>query len=206
MIFTIHGWSFDRRVWRGTPFESGNHLELPGHGESPFKSKGLLELAREIGETLPQSSVLVGWSLGSTVSLLISYLFPEKIEEIHLFSPTLKFSGISQPKVVVERFIRRLRRNFKKTVIEFRELCSNEKSPLPNLEPETSTELLIDFCYFDLTPYVREISQPVKISVGERDIVTGLEGALSLFKNLRRAELSIFPDADHLTVLGKLSS
>jgi pimeloyl-[acyl-carrier protein] methyl ester esterase len=206
LIFTLHGWSFDRRVWEGTLFEKGTHLELPGHGESHFKSKGLLELAREIGETLPQSSVLVGWSLGSTVSLLISHLFPEKIEEIYLFSPTLKFSGISQPKVVVERFIRKLRRNFKKTVTEFRELCSNEKSHLPKLEIETSTELLIDFCHFDLTPYVRGISQPVKIFVGERDRITELEGALSLFKNLKRAELSVFPDADHLTVLGKLSS
>ncbi len=206
MIFTLHGWSFDRRVWRGTPFEGGNHIELPGHGESPFKSTDLLELSKEIGKALPEKTVLVGWSLGATVSLLVGALYPEKVEKLILFAPTIRFSGISQPEPVVERFLKKLRRNFQKTVLEFRALCSKRELPIPELNPETATELLESFARFDLSPYLKKVEVPVEIAVGEEDSITGVKGALSVFKGLKNAKLTVYPEKDHLTVLYSPSS
>ncbi len=201
MIYTLHGWSFDRNVWRGTTFEDGNHLELPGHGESPFKSTDLLELSEEIGKALPEKTVLVGWSLGATVSLLVGFLHPEKVEKLILFAPTVKFSGVSQPEVVIERFLKKLKRNFRKTVLEFRALCSGENFPIPELNPEIATELLESFVRFDLSPYLKRVETPVEIAVGEEDSITGIEGALSVFKGFKNVRLTVFPGKDHLTVL-----
>jgi len=204
-LFTLHGWSFDKGVWRGTPFEKGIHLELPGHGSSKFQSSDILSLAHEIAGLLPESSSLIGWSLGASVFLLIALLHPEKVKELYLFSPTAKFSGISQNEIVVKRFLKKLRRNFEKTVYEFRELCSPSSYPIPKLEAQKSTELLESFCNLDLTEVAGEISVPVEIFVGERDSVTGIEGAYSLFRELKRARMTIIPSADHLTVLRKFS-
>lgn len=206
MIFTLHGWSFDRSVWNGTAFENCVHLELPGHGESPFKSTDLLELSQEAAEALPEGSTLVGWSLGATVSVLVGALYPKKIGKLILVAPTVRFSGISQPKTVVERFLKKLRRNFKKTVLEFRALCSKEKYPLPQLKPEFTTELLENFAKFDLSPYLSLIDVPVEIFVGQEDTITGLKGALSVFNGLKSVRLNVYPGKDHLTVLHSLSA
>lgn len=206
MIFTLHGWSFDKTVWNRTPFETGTHMELPGHGEFPFKSTDLLELSKEIAEALPQSSTLVGWSLGATVSVLVGALYPEKIGKLILIAPTVRFSGISQPEVVVERFLKKLSRNFKKTVLEFRSLCSKEKFPLPKLNPEVARELLENYSRFDLSPYLKSIDVPVEIFVGQEDTITGLKGALSVFKSLKNVQLTVYPGKDHFTVLYSLSA
>jgi len=205
VIFTLHGWSFDRHVWKGTPFEDGNHMELPGHGESPFKTTNLLKLSEEIGEIIPEGTTLVGWSLGATISLLVGALYPEKVERLILIAPTVRFSGVSQPEVVVERFLKKLKRNFQKTVLEFRNLCSEENFPIPELNPETATELLKNFAHFDLSPYLKRVEVPVEIAVGEEDRITGVEGALSVFKVLKKVRLTVYPKKDHLTALYSLS-
>ena len=201
MIYTLHGWSFDSKVWRGTPFENGIHLELPGHGESPFKSTDLIDLAEEIAKKLSNGGILVGWSLGATVSLLVGSLHQEKIEGLILIAPTVRFSGVSQPEVVVERFLKKLKRNFQKAVLEFRSLCSKEKFLIPKLNPEMATELLESFARFDLSPYLKKVEVPVEIAVGEEDAITGVEGSLSVFRELKNAKLTVYPEKDHLTVL-----
>ena len=206
MIFTLHGWSFDRNVWRGTPFEGGNHIELPGHGESPFKSTDLLELSEEIGKVLTEKITLVGWSLGATVSLLVGALYPKKVERLILIAPTIRFSGVSQPEVVVERFLKKLKRNFHRTALEFRALCSKRELPLPELNPEVAAELLESFSHFDLSSYLKRVAVPVEIVVGEEDAITGVKGALSVFKGLENARLTVYPKEDHFTVLYSLSS
>ena len=180
-------------------------MELPGHGESPFKTTNLLKLSEEIGEIIPEGTTLVGWSLGATVSLLVGALYPEKVERLILIAPTVRFSGVSQPEVVVERFLKKLKRNFQKTVLEFRNLCSKENFPIPELNPETATELLKNFAHFDLSPYLKRVEVPVEMVVGEEDAITGLKGALSVFKGLNRTRLTVYPKKDHLTVLYSLS-
>ena len=201
MIYTLHGWSYDRRVWKGTSFERAVHLELPGHGESPFKSTDLERLSLEIGETLKEGSTVVGWSLGATVSILIGLYYPEKIKEIILYAPTPSFTELSQPEAVVRKFLKKLRRNFHDGVMFFRELSSRKKLPLPPLEPRNSIALLESFVNFNCLEAVREVKAPVKVVVGEEDGITGVKGAFEVFRNAARPELKIVPGADHLTVL-----
>ena len=205
MIYTLHGWSFDSEVWRGTPFENGIHLELPGHGESPLGATNLIKLSEEIARKLSDRATLVGWSLGATVSLLTGAFHPEKVERLILIAPTVRFSGVSQPEVVVERFLKKLKRNFQRTVLEFRNLCSKETFPIPELNPEIATELLESFSRFNLSPYLKLVEVPVEILAGEEDRITGLEGAFSVFRNLKNARLTVYPKKDHFTVLYSLS-
>lgn len=178
-------------------------MELPGHGESPFKSTKLYQLAGELSQYVPSDSVLVGWSLGASVLLLFAEKFPEKVKKLILFAPTLKFSGISQPDAVVKRFLKKLNKNFQNSLYEFRKICSEVEFPLPSLLQNPAVEILEDFCNFDLSDCVKRINVPVEIYVGQKDAVTGVEGALQLFLRLRKAEVSVYPDADHLTILWK---
>jgi len=200
-LFTLHGWSFEPSVWEGTPFERAEHLTLPGHGESFFSSVDIVEFSREIGEYLPKDSALVGWSLGATLSVVTASLYPDKVKELILFAPTVRFSGVSQPEVVVKRFLKKLKKDFKEAVKEFRVFCSKVDLPLPELDEKKVTELLESFSYFDLSNFARKLGMSVKIFVGEKDSVTGVLGALKLHLIIRSSTLFVFPEEDHLTIL-----
>jgi len=200
MIYTLHGWSFSKEVWKNTPFENAVHLELPGHGDSPLKSTELYELSGEVASLLREGSVLVGWSLGATVALLTAALYPEKVRELYLYAPTPLFSGLSQPEAVVKRFLKRLRVSFNDGVNFFRELFGAQGVNV-NLEPERAVNLLNSFCAFDGREVFKRVRAPVKIAVGEADEITGLKGALATFNLVGRSSLKVIPGAGHLTVL-----
>jgi pimeloyl-[acyl-carrier protein] methyl ester esterase len=204
-LFTIHGWSFDTSVWKETPLEYAEHLALPGHGGSFFRSTNIRDLAEEIGKSLPENVILAGWSLGATVALVTAALYAGKVRKLILFAPTVKFSGISQPETVVKRFLKKLQRNFVETVKEFRKLCSETSLPLPELDENAATELLKSFSYFDLSSFAGSLSVPTEILAGERDTVTGIGGAFRLHSLIPCSTLTLFPEADHLTVLSAWS-
>ncbi|WP_456454995.1 alpha/beta fold hydrolase [Thermovibrio sp.] len=203
MIYTLHGWSFSKEVWVGTPFEDAFHLELPGHGESRFKETDLNLLALEIGKEIEKNSLLVGWSLGASVLALTAYYYPEKVKGLILYCPTPKFEGLSQPKAVVRRFLRRLERDFKGGILFFRELCG-DKSKIPILKGEAVKELLKSFIGSNLTPFFKELKVKTKILVGERDEITGVVGAFKSFSLIDSSSLLVFPEENHVSILKNL--
>lgn len=194
-MVTIHGWSFNKSVWRSTEFDKFLHLELPGHGDSPFKETDLKKLALEIGETFSGGTV-VGWSLGASVALLLAFYFPDKIDKLILFSPTPLFCKVSQNPVVCKNFLRRLRRDYDKTVRWFRRECGfNGDISMP--EREKATTLLENFMKFDIYNILTAIKVPVSIYVGQNDKITTLNGAFEVFKYLPEATLKIYPEKEH---------
>jgi pimeloyl-[acyl-carrier protein] methyl ester esterase len=201
MIYTIHGWSFGKELWKGTPFEEACHLELPGHVESPFKSTELKELSLEIGKSLTPNSHLVGWSLGATVAALVAVSFKEKVGKLTLIAPTPSFTGTSQPEAVVKRFLKKLKRDFKGGVEYFRSLCSKRRAPTPKLNEAKATELLASFSSFSGWELFKQIEAPTEILVGEEDQITKLSGAFQTFKLIKDSSLRVLPGEDHLTVL-----
>jgi pimeloyl-[acyl-carrier protein] methyl ester esterase len=202
MIVAIHGWSFDSSVWKRAELR----VELPGHGASPFSSTTVVGLAQELSSFLPKTPVhLVGWSLGATVAAVFAALYPERVERLSLVAPTPKFCGLSQPLPVVRRFLKRLKRDFRGSTLYFRSLCSKAELPLPKVEPEKGRAILEDFALNDFSPYFEKVRADTEIFVGEEDSITGLEGAFKAFSLIKGAALSVFPEADHLTVLERLS-
>ncbi len=205
MTYTLHGWSFSKEVWTGTPFEEARHLELPGHGESHFKETELHRLALEVGKEIEKGSFLVGWSLGASVFALTAYYYPEKVRGLILYSPTPKFEGLSQPRAVVKRFLRRLEKDFLEGVLFFRELCGGG-GKLPSLMEEKARELLKSFVSSDLTPYFKELKLKTLILVGERDGITGVGGAFKAFKLIGNSSLLVSPEDNHLSILKRKNS
>ena len=203
MIYTLHGWSFSKEVWKGTPFEDAFHLELPGHGESHFKETDLNLLALEIGKEIEKNSLLVGWSLGASVLALTAYYYPEKVRGLFLYCPTPKFEGLSQPKAVVRRFLRRLERDFKDGFLFFRELCGDTRA-IPTLKKETVKELLKNFVGSDLIPFFKKLKVKTKILVGEGDEITGVVGAFKAFSLIDNSSLVVFPKDNHVSILKNL--
>ncbi|SNR90209.1 alpha/beta fold hydrolase [Desulfurobacterium atlanticum] len=194
-MFTIHGWSFDKSVWRNTEFEKFHHFELPGHGESPFKETDLEKLAFEMGEVVSGGTV-VGWSIGATVALLLAFYFPAKIERLVLFSPTPSFCKVSQNPIVCKNFLRKLRRDYERTVKWFRKECRFDGDvPLP--EKEKAITLLESFMKLDISDILPKINVPVSIYVGQKDKITTLQGAFQVFRYLPKATLKVYPGKEH---------
>jgi len=196
-IFTIHGWSYSPAVWLNTPLRNANHLTLPGHGKTPFKSTNIEELSLEIGSLLPSDTILVGWSLGATIAYKIAENFPEKLVKLILIAPTPSFKGISQKEAVIKRFLKKLKRNFLEGTNFFRKLCGENHPDLNHLKKEKATKLLESFINFKLaTPLKIE----TEILVGEEDTITGLKGAFETFK-LTKGTLKVYPRENHISIL-----
>jgi len=198
VIYTIHGWSFNKNIWKLAGLSEALHIELPGHGNSTYKEIDLLKLSEEIAKNIEPKSKLIGWSLGATVACIIAAR--KEIGELILISPTPRFLETSQPETVIKKFLRDLKRNFKETVLEFRKLCfKREHAPIdfPIPEEETAVKLLKSFCYFDLRPYLRLIKSKTKIIVGEADEITKISGAIETFKGISKSHLIVKPGGDH---------
>ncbi len=196
-MLTIHGWSFDKSVWRDTPFSVAEHLELPGHGNSSYHELSIEKLAHTVGKDFSGGEI-VGWSLGATVSLLVAFYYPEKVEKITLFSPTPSFCEIFQNRTVCRNFLRKLNRDFENTLKWFRKECGcfdDRLFPLP--EKDKSIALLESYMKLNISTVLKDIKVPVDIYVGEKDRITGLKGALETFKLLSNVTLNVYPDREH---------
>ncbi|WP_283401153.1 alpha/beta fold hydrolase [Desulfurobacterium pacificum] len=202
----MHGWSFTPLVWKETILANANHIALPGHGESPYKSTNLIQLSLEIGKDLPHQITLIGWSLGATLATLIASQFPQKVEKLILIAPTLKFMPLSQPEVVVKRFLKKLNNNFFSGITYFRQICGANLNNVQLLKEEKARELLKSYVYFSLSPYVKNFPVKTVIAVGEEDNVTGLIGAYKLFNEMNNSKLIIYPKEDHFSILRRLDS
>jgi len=203
-VYTVHGWSYSPEVWKDTPFRNAFHFTLPGHGKNrDFKEGNLFLFAEWVGSKIERESILVGWSLGATVCVLSALMYPEKVEKLVLIAPTPKFSSLSQEEVVVKRFLRNLKRNFKKTVSEFRKLASKKKFPIPELEENVAFKLLEDFCFLDIRKELEKLSCQVTVFGGLKDEITKIEGALETFNRIKFGRLKVF-DEDHFTILQKV--
>ncbi len=198
---TIHGWSFDSSVWRGTPFEGAFHITLPGHGKTALSATNLKELADEVAKTLRGPVTLVGWSLGATLSLLVAYRHPEKVKELVLIAPTVRFAGASQKVAVVRTFLESLRKDFHSAVKYFRGLCSRVSLPVPVLDKTTAVKLLESFSFLSVEGIAPHIGQRATVIAGTEDSITGLKPAFQLFRLIPRSTFRVIPGSDHLTVL-----
>ncbi|OMH41179.1 alpha/beta fold hydrolase [Desulfurobacterium indicum] len=196
MVYTIHGWSFNKDIWMKTPFANAFHLELPGHGNSPLQITNIYEVAKKFGKSIKSSSTVVGWSIGASVAILMAVYFPEKINKLILYSPTPLFCGMSQPEVICKRFLKKLSRDFETTVTWFRKECGfSDIYPLP--DKDKAIKLLESYMNLDLRNIIPEVFVKTDIIVGLKDEVTKLSGAFCCFSLFPFSSIKIFPDKFH---------
>ena len=96
MLFLLHGWGLNRRVFAGLegaldiPTRS---LDMPGHGEAPY-APGALDpdtLAARLAAAHPGAHAWLGWSLGGLVALTLAARHPQSVSRLVLVGATPRF-------------------------------------------------------------------------------------------------------------------
>ncbi len=96
-IVLLHGWGCDSRTWAPIlpPLQKLGEviaIDLPGFGESAkisnYSLNGVVDF---IAQQLPDSGVLIGWSLGGMLAVQIAARYPHKVSKIITLAANIKF-------------------------------------------------------------------------------------------------------------------
>ncbi len=185
-LFFLHGWGFSSRVLKGV-----SSIDLPFHGRSELPYEGIQSLVRTIALRISIPSILIGWSLGASLSLMVAYMFPEKVKALLLIGCSACF-GCLWSKKNLRGFLLRLERDGEGFLREFRSLAY-PKTFEDSIDLQGAKKLLKDYMELDIRPILPNIRQEVYILHGTEDPITPLPSALTLYNMLKRSKLIIFP-------------
>lgn len=88
-IVLLHGWGFSPAIWDGLRDALGDRTTLaPDLNAGPAK---LALRADALAPTLPDASVLLGWSLGALLAMSIARRHPHKVAGLCLIGATPRF-------------------------------------------------------------------------------------------------------------------
>lgn len=185
--YFIHGWGFSSKVFYGFV---GHKLDLPGHGKGNAEYKDFYDLATRIGLSLNRNSVLVGWSLGASLSMLIALLFPQKVKRLILIGATAYF-GECWDKKEIRGFFLRLKKEREAFLSEFRRRAYGEFQDSVSLD--VLEAMLKDYVELDLRKHLPYIRAEVYLLHGSYDPIVPIRCMLSLYNLLKDAKLYTFP-------------
>ena len=199
----IHGWSFSSDIWKS--LYNGNFIDLPFHGNSDlsFKENIIENFVNHIGNNINENSTLIGWSLGASVSVLVANKYPKKVKKLILigFSPKFKDEKLGSPPKFVKAFMLSLKKDFKKTIYNFRKTsCGKkfEKISLP--EKYGAIKILEEFINLNLTELISEIKQEVILIHGKNDKIVNYEASIFANEKIKNSKL-ILTDSNHCPFL-----
>lgn len=95
-IVLLHGWAMTPAVWAPVRAalapRSSLAPALPGHAGRPAAAGADVEAwADELAPALPNAAVLVGWSLGALVALVLARRHPARVARLVLIAGTARF-------------------------------------------------------------------------------------------------------------------
>ncbi len=205
----LHGWSFSREIWKDF-FDQKNSffLDLPFHnGNNNFDNKSIIEsFTDQIIYQIDKSSqdvLLVGWSLGATLSVLTALKKPKRLKKLVLigFSPKFSHRELGHDPVYIKAFMIALKKRFSQTVFNFRKTAvGKEFKDIPIPEKEGSIRLLKEFIDLDLTYKLSEIDLPVVLIHGKKDRIINYKGSVYASKKIVDSKL-ILTESDHAPFL-----
>ena len=130
-LVLLHGWGVNSGVWQtiSKPLEAHfrvSYIDLPGFGNNAQclpEPYDLASVADLVSQCLPESCILLGWSLGGLVAQKIALTKPEGIEQLVLVASSPKFAASSDwPGMdanILNFFQQQLAENFSKTLERF---------------------------------------------------------------------------------------
>ncbi|WP_457635186.1 alpha/beta fold hydrolase [Persephonella sp.] len=194
----IHGWSFSSKIWEEfKDIPESYFIDLPFHGNNRnFPDNNILETfsdrLQEMINSSNKETVLIGWSLGASVSVLTALKKPEKLKKLILigFSPKFMDKRLGHNPVFVKAFMMALKIDFQDTVYNFRKTAvgsSYKNVPLP--EKEGSIKLLREFIDLDLTERLEEIDIPVFFIHGKNDRIINYQASVFADEKIKNAQL-----------------
>ncbi|MCX8075420.1 MAG: alpha/beta hydrolase [Aquificaceae bacterium] len=184
--FFLHGWGFSSKVLGSVP-----SVDLPFHGESSLDYKDFWHLARDCALIAPKGSVLMGWSMGASLALVMAYLFPSRFRALMLVGASACFSCFWQEKNL-RGFLLRLEREGEAFLREFRKIAY-PKTFDDRVELYGAKVMLKDYMKLDIRRLLPHIKQRAIILHGTKDPVVPFKHALNLYNMLKRAKLITFP-------------
>ncbi|MCX8164029.1 MAG: alpha/beta fold hydrolase [Aquificaceae bacterium] len=187
----MHGWGFSSKVLKGIP-----SADLPFHGESSMEYRDFWHLARECALIAPKGSVLIGWSMGASLALMMAYLFPDKFKALLLVGASPCFSCFWQERNL-RGFLLRLEREGEAFLKEFRKMAY-PKAFEDRVQLSGAKVMLRDYMKLDIRRLLPHIKQRVIILHGTKDPVVPFKHAINLYSMLKRAKLITFPGGHFL--------
>ncbi|BAI70303.1 alpha/beta fold hydrolase [Hydrogenobacter thermophilus] len=186
-LFCIHGWGFSSKV-----FENLNchGIDLPAHGKSKLTYKNFESLACDVAMRISKPSVLLGWSMGGSLAILIALKFPSKVKGLILIGTTPHFLS-SWSEKNVRAFLIRLRREGEEFLRYFRKLAypfAFEDS----INLSVAYRMLEDYVKLDLTKLLPYITQRTVIVQGIDDEIVPFISGLTLYNLIKRSKFITF--------------
>ena len=225
-LVLIHGWGMHSGIWEPIIDKFSNeytlHLvDIPGMGKShvidPYDLNHVVEV---ISESLPTSFDILGWSLGSLITLKMSLMYPEKIHRMVLVGGTPCFiNQIDWSHGVDIRdfndFANKLFKNYKSTMINFYTLqlmhSKNSKLLIKKLKqideaenpPDVkSLQLGLDILLKnDLRDDINKIDHQTLLIVGDMDRLTPKSASMWLESHIKKGQLKVIEGASHIPFL-----
>jgi len=225
-LVLIHGWGMHSGIWEPIIDKFSNeytlHLvDIPGMGKShvidPYDLNHVVEV---ISESLPTSFDILGWSLGSLITLKMSLMYPEKIHRMVLVGGTPCFiNQIDWSHGVDIRdfndFANKLFKNHKSTMINFYTLqlmhSKNSKLLIKKLKqideaenpPDVkSLQLGLDILLKnDLRDDINKIEHQTLLIVGDMDRLTPKSASMWLESHMKKGQLKVIEGASHIPFL-----
>ena len=225
-LVLIHGWGMHSGIWEPIIDKFSNeytlHLvDIPGMGKShvidPYDLNHVVEV---ISESLPTSFDILGWSLGSLITLKMSLMYPEKIHRMVLVGGTPCFiNQIDWSHGVDVRdfndFANKLFKNYKSTMMNFYTLqlmhSKNSKLLIKKLKqideaenpPDVkSLQLGLDILLKnDLRDDINKIDHQTLLIVGDMDRLTPKSASMWLESHMKKGQLKVIEGASHIPFL-----
>ncbi|HEX9181121.1 MAG TPA: pimeloyl-ACP methyl ester esterase BioH [Burkholderiales bacterium] len=226
----VHGWGLHGGVWEGLREELGagftvHVVDLPGHGRSAMRMPFALDdLARDLLESVPRRVALCGWSLGAQVALRAALLEPRRVDRLALVAATPCFARRADwrwgmERQALEEFALELGRDYEGTLRRFLALQARGGDAARDVigtlrarlfergrpDPQALEAGLALLLEGDLRPEVADVSQPVLLVHGERDLVASPGAARWMAGSLPDARLVMMPGCAHAPFLSQPS-
>ena len=228
-LVLLHGWAMHSGIWERVSSQLAQHfrlhlVDLPGHGASPTPwihgPDALKNMTEMIVGSLPEHSIICGWSLGGQIAMKLSLDMPERINKLILISTTPSFIQHedwvwAMEKATLEAFIGNLNQDCASTLNRFFTLQIkgdiNTVSLLRKLRKYIYKEGMPDqdglqtgmkaLLTTDLRRSIKNINHPVILLHGKNDAIVPPDAARWLHDNLQDSKLIILPDCGHIPFL-----
>ena len=228
-LVLLHGWAMHSGIWDSVRSQLAQYfrlhlVDLPGHGVSPtpwIHGPDILKnMSEMIVDSLPEHSIICGWSLGGQIAMRLALDIPERINKLILVSTTPCFVQHedwiwAMEEATLKLFIKNLKQDYTSTLNRFFTLQIsgdvNTISLLRQLRKIIFREGVPDqdglqigmkiLLTTDLRRSIKNISQPVTLLHGDRDVIVHPNAARWLHEHLQDSKLIMLPDCGHIPFL-----
>lgn len=222
-VVLVHGFPFDRRMWRFQASSLANAglrvivPDLAGFGQSEEASQTTMEgHAQDVAQLLDrlhvEQATLIGFSMGGYVALAFAQLFPGRLQGLVLIDTraegdTPEAKG-KRDAIIVEVLghgtrglaIRQIETQFTSASRQTKRLLVEEVRDMMFQQPKAAVLAALQAMRDrpDRRDVLRGLQVPCLVVVGEHDAVTP-PAAAQVMADLARAELVVIPAAAHLS-------